>query len=337
MKTMSLLLCLLLLLGACSSQKDKREIYQTKRNHEIDVHDRIKEIDMGDVLISRYSGPYILDQYLIIGDYWSKDTLIFIFDKNNFRHIGSTALVGPGPDEITNFGSVGINEEKREFYLTDHGKNKIFLYSLDSVLANPRDYKHKVKADLKERIPTRYIYVNDTLSYGTFMLPYRDRPFDISIAKWNMTNDVVVPLDYMNPEIKRVRVSIAVSLEQGVVVECFAHNDLMTILDLDGRLKCNVYGPDWNNEMSNHRDFFKSVVIAGDKIIASTALGGPHASKEPLTTAFLVFDLQGNYLCTLETGSEILGFCYDQDNDRLIICFNDEIQYGYLELSPLEI
>lgn len=337
MKTIPLLLLSFLSLCACSSQKDKIEIYQTKRSNEINVRDRIKEIDMGDVLISRYSGPYILDQYLIIGDYWSKDTVVFIFDKNNFRHICSTALVGPGPDEITGFGSVGINEKEREFYLSDHGKHKIYKYSLDSVLADPQNYKHKVKVDLKERIPTRYVYVNDTLSYGIFMLPYHDHSFDVSIAKWDMTNNTVIPLNYVNLEIKRVRASFAVSLEQEVIVECFSHNDLMTILDLDGNLKYNVYGPDWNNEMTNRRDFFKDVVIAGDKIIASTAFGGAHTSKETLTTAFLVFDLQGNYLHTLETGSDILGFCYDKDNNRLIICFDAEIQYGYLDLSQLEI
>ncbi|RHR58869.1 6-bladed beta-propeller [Parabacteroides sp. AF17-28] len=335
MKTIYPFILFLLALCACSSQKDGTEIYQTKRDNKINVRDRIKEIDMGDVLISRYSGPSILDQYLIIGDYWTKDTVVFIFDKNNFRHICSTALKGPGPDEITNFGSVGINEKKREFYLTDHGKKKIFTYSLDSVLADPQNYTHTVKADLGDYIPMRYIYVNDTLSYGTFMWPQPGRPFDVTIAKWNMVTGATTPLNYINPEIKRVRASFAVSLEQNVIVECFSHNDLMTILDLDGNLKYNVYGPDWDNEVSNRRDFFNDVLIAGDKIIAITSLGGSHSSKEALTTTLFVFDLRGKYLQTLEIGYDIEGFCYDKDNNRLIFCFNDEIQYGYLDLKGL--
>lgn len=82
MKTIYPFILFLLALCACSSQKDGTEIYQAKRDNKINVRDRIKEIDMGDVLISRYSGPSILDQYLIIGDYWTKDTVVFILDKN---------------------------------------------------------------------------------------------------------------------------------------------------------------------------------------------------------------------------------------------------------------
>lgn len=335
MKTIYPFILLLLALCACSSQKDGTEIYQTKRDNKINVRDRIKEIDMGDVLISRYSGPSILDQYLIIGDYWAKDTVVYIFDKNDFHHICSTALKGPGPDEITNFGSVGINEKKREFYLTDHGKNKLFTYSLDRLLADPQNYTHTVKADLGDYIPMRYIYVNDTLSYGAFMWPQPGRPFDVTIAKWNMVTGATTPLNYINPEIKRVRASFAVSLEQNVIVECFSHNDLMTILDLDGNLKYNVYGPDWNNEVSIRRDFFNDVVIAGDKILAVTSLGNSHDSKEAVTTTLFVFDLRGKYLQTLEIGYDIEGLCYDKDNNRLIFCFNDEIQYGYLDLKGL--
>ena len=54
-----------------------------------------------------------------------------------------------------------------------------------------------------------------------------------------------------------------------------------------------------------------------------------------LGTRFLIFDLNGNYLKTLETDYRIVKFCYDKDNNRLIMSLDDEIQFGYLNLDGI--
>lgn len=49
----------------------------------------------------------------------------------------------------------------------------------------------------------------------------------------------------------------------------------------------------------------------------------------------MVFDLDGNYLKTLDVGYDILSMCYDDEQNRLIMNFNDDIQIGYLDLDDL--
>lgn len=111
-------------------KKVATEVYQNKRDNVVNLHSKVKEIGTEDVLINRYSQPFLLDRYLIIGDYVSKDSLVHIFDKYDFKYICSTAFLGPGPTEITSFGSVCINEDDREFYISDYGKQKYSLTSL---------------------------------------------------------------------------------------------------------------------------------------------------------------------------------------------------------------
>ena len=43
--------------------------------------------------------------------------------------------------------------------------------------------------------------------------------------------------------------------------------------------------------------------------------------------------LDGNYLKTLETGYKIARFCYDRDNNRILLSMDDDIQFGYLDMK----
>ena len=57
------------------------------------------------------------------------------------------------------------------FYVSDHGKNKIFSYDMDSVLADP-DYTPSVKLVMdKTNFPSEYEYINDTLCIARTILP----------------------------------------------------------------------------------------------------------------------------------------------------------------------
>ena len=107
----------------------------------------------------------------------------------------------------------------------------------------------------------------------------------------------------------------------------------MTICNLDGDLICNIYGPDWTADSSDISHYW-NVNVCGDKIIASYS-GGDHRTEAYYPTKFLVFNLNGDYLKTLETGYRIARFCYDEDNNRIIMCMDDDIQFGYLDLNEV--
>ena len=57
--------------------------------------------------------------------------------------------------------------------------------------------------------------------------------------------------------------------------------------------------------------------------------------KSNLPTQFVVFDLEGNYLKTLETGYKIANICYDESNHRIIMNMNDTMQFTYLDVGTL--
>lgn len=336
MKYISKLLMALLLpciMGSCASNSDT-EKHQQKRDNVVDVHSLIKEIQIEDVLIGSIARPFLLGDYLLIGDYKSSDKLIHIFDKNNFNYLTSTAYVGQGPNEITVMGHIGINEEKRCFYVSDHGKLKIYSYAIDSVLVNP-DYVPTIKAEMNmTQFPDRYQYINDTLSIALMIEPTSASTFNQSVAKWNIQSGMFEPMEYQHPDITKKRISFAASPENGIYVECYTYHDLLSICKLDGGLKCNVYGPSWDKAESNKIHHYGNVVICNDKIIASYS-GGDSKSDAYRPTRFFVFNLDGDYLKTLDVGFRIVDFCYDKGNNRLIMNLDDEIQFGYLDLNGI--
>lgn len=52
-------------------------------------------------------------------------------------------------------------------------------------------------------------------------------------------------------------------------------------------------------------------------------------------TVLMVFNLNRITLKTLETEYKLSDFCYDEDNNRLILSLNDEIQFAYLDLDGI--
>jgi hypothetical protein len=327
----------LFLITVCWSctHSSKTEKYQGKRDHIVNVRDQVKEIVIPEevIMIGPVAGLYLMNGYLIIQDHKSFDKLMHIFDNNGFGYLTSIADRGQGPNEITNMGSIGIDETNRKFYVSDHGKQKIFSYDLDSVLANPL-YVPEVKMEMNEKqFPDRYQYINDTLSIGLIIEPVGVSDFAQFVGKWNMHTGEISPIKYKHPDVKKKRITFAVSMEQGIYVECYHRRyDLMTICTLDGDLKYNIYGPNWNSSEDIH--YYDKVVFCHDKIVVSYS-GGGWLSDDYLPTKFLVFDLNGDYIKTLETGYRISDYCYDKKNNRIILNLDDEIQFAYLELDGL--
>lgn len=326
-------LLLLWIVGSCASNSGT-EKFQQERDNVVDVHTLVKEIQIEDVLIGSIARPFLLGDYLIIGDYKSSDKLIHIFNKSNFEYLVSTAYVGQGPGEITVMGHMGIDEKRRKFYVSDHGKQKIFSYDIDSVLINP-DCMPEVKTEMNMvQFPDRYQYLNDTLSIALMIEPTSVSTFTQAVAKWNIQAGTFEPMKYQHPDITKKRISFAASPEKNEYVECYTYHDLMSICNFDGSLKYNIYGPAWDKTESNKIHHYGNVVFCGDKIVASYS-GGDNFSDAYNPTMFLVFNSEGDYLKTLDVGYRIVDFCYDKGNHRIIMNLNDEIQFGYLDLNEI--
>jgi hypothetical protein len=321
-------------------QKAETEKHQKKREHIIHVREQIKELVLDDVLINGGAWVYLIDDYLFIRDHKSMDKHIHIFDKNNFNYITGFADRGQGPGEITLIGHIAWDKVNRSIYVSDHGKQRIFSYPLDSVLHN-ESYMPGVKMNLNNSLfPDRYHYIHDTLSLGIMIKPVGNSDFKQFIGKWNMTTGEIKRMKYEHPSIEKKRIAFAVSMDNGMYVECYRNRDLMTICDLDGNLKYNIYGPAWGSE-SKRMDYYGDVVFCGNRILAlfsgkESFSVGKNGRKATQPTKFLVFNLDGDYVQTLETGLDIIKFCYDSQNNRIIMSFNDEeMQFGQLDLDGL--
>jgi hypothetical protein len=323
------------------------EKHQNKRNHIVNVQEKVKEIVIEDVLINRNARIYIFNQYLIIQDNLEyNDKFIRIFDKNNFKYITGIGNRGPGPYEIATPGLIEGNEDERVLYVADYGQFKILRYELDSVLANP-DYVSKEYRKINPAIiPRHYITINDTLSIGHFFRPTEGSDYSIVAGKYNMlTGEITLLNAHEHPQIGIKRSGFTASLEYGIYIECYWHNDLMAIYDLDGGIKYYVYGRKWDTDSKKGRIlFYGDVKICKDKIVALYADGGDNYIYNQtgaivdgnFQTQFIIFDINGDYIQTLETGHQISRFCYDKDNNRIIMAFqNDEIQFAYLELDGI--
>ncbi len=324
------------------AQKIDTEIHHKKRDNVLNVRDKIKEIDTGDIFLSNFSQPYILNDYLIVSDYKSFDKLIYIFDKNSFKYLTSTAERGKGPGEIASIGSLAVDEGNRIFYAIDHGKYRIFSFNLDSIFANP-DYLPEEKIVMNEDLyPSYYFLKNDTIAVGKFSRQIGSSNYKPVVAKWNLKTGEIQLMEYTgHPEIKRKRTDFAVSFENDIYVECYWHHDLMTIGSLTDGFKCNIYGRKWNNKHSNKDLYYGHVIITEDRIIAAY-LGGDNFYKKEnggiganYPTKFLVFDLNGNYIQTLDIGYAIIEICYDRENRRIIMILDDEKLFSYLDLEGI--
>lgn len=338
---MNKLFYLLLLSTFCSCiHTPKTEKNQSDRDNIINVHDKVKEIEIEDILIGGVSRLTLINDYLIISDPRSVDKLIHLFDKKTFKYLTSTAFMGQGPGEIANIGHIADDEVNRLFYVSDHGKQRIFSYHLDSVLAHSF-YMPEEKMKMNERkFLSKYQYINDTLSIGLIIEPTGNSGFNQSLAKWNMNTGEIKPMPYLHPEIEKKRICFAASMSQKIYVECYLYHDLMTICSLDGELKYNIYGPNWANQESKN-SYYNGVAICNGRIIASYSgeetfvKNKMRGIKSNHPTKLLVFDLNGEYIQTLETGYQIADFCYDKDNNRIIMSLDDDIQFAYLDLNGL--
>lgn len=336
MKKLVYIFLIITLYCGCSSNSST-EKHQSKRDNIINVRDRIKEIVIEDVLLNNLVRPQVINKYLFMTDYFSTDEFIHIFDKNNFEYITSTAMKGQGPGEIARIGHM-IAEDKvnHKFYVSDYAKYKIFSYDLDSVISDPT-YLPVEKMKMSEvMIPNDYKYINDTLSIGLFMEPIGSNDFRHLVGKFNMKTGVVDLMNYTtHPDVKKKRVFFDVSMDQGIYVECYMPHDVITIWSLDGELKYNIYGPYWETE-THGMDYFGPVEFCNNKIVVLyTGEKGFKDGKSTSSTKFMIFDLEGNYLKTLETGYSIKHFCYDKDNNRIVMNMDDDMQFTYLDMNGL--
>lgn len=317
---------------SCATKDTQNNKRQTNRENIVNVQEQVQEIICSDVLIGAIAQPYVFDSLMMIVDYKSTDKLIHVFNKDSFQYLYSFADFGQGPEEIAGIGAIAWNPEAHEIYAADYGQRKILSYNIDSIAENRQSYSPNIKLKfMGTEIPDRYHYVNDTLVYGAFV-KIAGSSFQQTSGKWNMTTGEVILNDYIHPDNSKKRIAFDVSPRHDRIIECNRRYDLITLYKTNGELLYNIYGPNWN-ENGDSKEHFSDVAVCNDKIIASYV--GEDWQANEGAKQFHVFNMEGDYLKTLVLNRRINRFCCDESRNRLIINFDSEMQFGYLDLSAL--
>ena len=332
MKQIIFLFCLILACGCSTS--NNQEKHESKRNNIINVHNQVKEIDTGDVLISESHRAYPFDEYLAIADYKGYEKMIHIFDSKTYNYLASTGDPGQGPGELSNFGDILWNRDTRQMYTSDYSSMTTYAFLMDSVLSNP-SYKPEVKREIKKIdgiTPSNFVFLNDTLAFAVQFISGENFTWKEFPCRFNFSTGQMKRIDYPYPELKKRRILVAASQEKNRIIVVNKRYDILSVIDFNGNLLYNVFGPDWDIR-DNNRQCFGRPVIFKDKILA--LYDGRKYSDMKQHSKVLVFSLDGDYIKTLETGYEIAYLTLDETNRRLILSCNDEIQFGYLDLDEV--
>ena len=323
-------------------QNPNTEKHQKNRENILNVKDKVVAINFENSMFSSIVQCYLLNNYIIISDLRSSNKLIHIFDRTSFKHIISSIDKGRGPGEITNMGYIFTDEQKNSFLVSDHGKNAVFTYNIDSLILNPL-YLPSVFMEMgKRQFPDEYKFINDSLLIGKMIMVSPSSSFNQEICRINPKTGEYKPMKYSHKKIDVKRVSFDASLENNIYVECYNYYDLITICTLDGELKYNIYGKYWNAQDGKKYRYYDDVAFCNDKILVLYADGKDNIYKGNngelfvgRPTKVLVFEKNGDYVRTLDIGMKINSFCFDQMNNRLIMVTDEDPQFTYLDLKDL--
>ena len=299
----------------------------------VNVHNQIVPFNPEGILCSSSARLSVMGDYLIIQDSRDQGKLYHLLDKRNLQYLCSTGDKGQGPGELSDAWCPMYDEARHKFYVPDPNFKKIFSFDIDSVMKDP-DYLPTVKQEMAEgenrRDPISAIFVNDTLAYGKVADFYTGSKYRMISMKWNLQTGQMWLNEHHQG--RRTYSNMAYSPSHNLVVESDGAYDLLTLMDGDMNLMRYIKGPHWSEERDKLYHF-GDVAFYEDYIIAE--YDGTLWADANLPRICHVFDIDGNYIKTLDFDYNINSISVDEENARLYITFNDEIQFGYLELSDL--
>jgi len=333
-------LILVLLMTSCNNaNKTSTEVIQKHRDKIVSVSDQI--IDIKSEILFGSSSLYIIDDILIVSEISPKGKRgIHLFNKNTFKYITSTGIMGEGPGEISTIGHLGIDKKNRTFLVPDVGKKLVYKFPLDSVLSNNR-FKPTIGKRMKDDLfMERFNVLNDSVIIGRSWRVTTDHSFDMITTTLNIKNYNIEKLGYENPKAvgKKSCSFFSSSVEHDFYVNCYYYIDLITICSLSGNLEYNVYGPGWFDKEQKINAYFFGIEACKNQIYASYIgrnrinVKG-NITKGSLPSKLIVFNEEGSYQKTIDTGYEFNQFCIDEDKNRIIVYFdNREEALGYFSI-----
>jgi hypothetical protein len=240
------LIAVLLFISSCNV-RNPTEIVYNKYDNIVDIQPKI--VDIKSNIIFGNSDLYVFKDYLLVSEGMpSSEKSIHIFNKNSFNYITSTCFIGKGPGEVTNKGPLCFDENSGIFLVSDYSKMVLWKFPLDSVIQDA-NYKPTRSIPLsREFFVVRFEVINDSLILGKAVQPSSASKYEMKMVKFNINTGGIQSFGYEHPEAVGQKPSnsfFKVNVNSGYYVNCYLYADLITVCDLNGVLKYNIYGPDW--------------------------------------------------------------------------------------------
>lgn len=179
----------------CSGDRSNTEKLQKKRNKIVNVHNDIVDIKT-EVLFGK-SLLYVIDDYLVLLEVASKTPrCIHLFEKNTFRYVASSGLLGRGPGEITEPGNIGVDRHNRVLWVPDFGQKVIWKFPLDCILES-EDFMPTESLKLGDDLfIDRFEILNDSIFIGKAVQFLNSKSYTTIMSKLNIRDNVIQEFGY---------------------------------------------------------------------------------------------------------------------------------------------
>lgn len=192
-----LLYLLMIIIVSCLGENNgKTEKNQNDRSKKINIKENILDIKT-EILFGTCS-LNVINDILIVNDITpSGDKCIHLFNKNTFKYITSTGIIGKGPGEVTRQGRIAVDATHRVIWVSDHGKRVMWKFYLDSILSNTMYKPSKYLPLNNELFIERFDFLNDSIALGKAVRVLSENSFDMSMASLNLNTNVTKVFGYV--------------------------------------------------------------------------------------------------------------------------------------------
>lgn len=341
------LLMVTLVIAGCNKDYRTKTFNPDKRI--VSFKERIKDIPFSEIV--QVGGIGITDSVIIVEDCSGfNDRVFYLLNKRDFRLIARSLKLGKGPGEISRAGYFNADRMKEKLYLNDHGKNVVWEIPIDSMISNPEYLPSQNLRRNPQLLLQEYYPLNDSIMLGIAMHPLSPSTFEIKTAKWNVKKNTIIEFGYEHTNAQGIYLStmnLGISLKHCCYFKAHYWIDLLTICNLDGTLKFNIYGPDWgkNDRLGSSIYFFGGVKPYHDFVLAAYVGGNATITDENKRekgnspSKLLVFTPEGDYIATIDLGINFTKFTVDEENNRIILGTSEATDepLKYFTLVPQEI
>ncbi len=335
---------------SCNNKSNTTEEYPDFSKNIVDVSKKLVPIKT-EVLLGPGKVKNVGGCLLFKDEYGDAGKGFVFFDKKTLKHIGYGGKKGQGPGELINYKNVRIipnEQDTGSFFAFDYSRLFLYKYRIDSLLNDESYLPQKILSRSVSEVLGNAVQLNDSIFLGMSLYATSSSSFMQRIVKFNTKSEKTEPFGYLNPQIEKLgkrntHSAFAISLKKSVYIQAFFNQDLITFCDKEGKLICNVYGKLWKNENVNKLSCYSSTVemtskyvFAGYKGVARLVLDKHKRPRGTFPKKIRIFDLQGNYLKTLDFGEELRNFCVDEETNRIFVSFLDRDEpLGYLDLKGI--